>query len=1208
MTQDEIEQNTIRRYLLGELTQEEQRESVEERLLVDDDFFTEFELVKEDLIDQYVRRELTDEERESFEQNFLTTPERWQGLRQAQALARYAEKSVVGAVGSPEKKTSKAIPARSGWAWLRPVTGWRLAASMLLLVGLAFGLWRVFFHRSDVERGLLALKAAHRLERPVEPRLSVLDYAPLPETRGPNEAGGDAIARQRAERLLLDAVNDDPGPDSYHALGLFYLTEQKVDQAVEQFKKALQTDERDARLHNDLGAALLEKAKRDRLNGEGGKGLEELAESLEHLNRALTLDDSLHEALFNRALCHQYMSLPQQAADDWRKYLEKDSRSAWAEEARQNLKLIESQRNRTSQNKEQILQKFLNASSAGDEEAAWQLIRSNRDVTGSFVENALLDRYLETEASGRAEEARENLKALSYAGELELKRADDHFISDLIRFYQSANASQRASLAEARRLMSRGHQNLQTFKPEEAVEDYRKAELIFERMGDAGESLYVKYPRGHAHLLMHKSELSLNVFEAVARDSAARQYRWLHAQALNGLGNVQTGLNDYSTALEHTGHAWEISEQIGDVKGLMKTADQLSNIYTRLGNYREAIEYQQRALALVGDSYVEPLQTWRSYFLMATPLHLLGLNAAAADFQKEALRVATEAGLPYYICRSYITLGVIYGSLRNYEEAAGYVQSAFDLAGSIQSKAIRADTLAYSSLQLGHLFRQAGDFDKAMASYDRVLKTYDGSDYQAFRYAAHKGALLSCLAQGGCPSAEQQIEATLTLFENHRSKIVEEENKFIFFDAEQSVYDVVIDYEHSVKHDTQTAFEFSERSRARALLDLTGREALTSEAVGREQTDATASARPMGLDEIRQRMPEQAQILQYSVLQHKILIWLISGSGVKSFEQKIDAADLREKVSDYLRLLSSPPLDNQEEVARASAEFYDLLIKPVEAELDREKQLCIVPDKSLNHLPFGAFVSRSSGRYLTQDYVLTRAPSATLFIIGSENARRKEAAAHEKLFSVGNPRVDRGVFAKLADLPAAEREAEEVAACYDSSTVVTGDQALKRRVVSEMETANVIHLALHAVVNEQSPLRSKLLLAKGASNDGGTSEGDILQAREIYGLRLPQARLVVLSACQSGAGRDYGGEGLVGISRPFIAKGVPLVVASLWPVDSKATAELMISFHKHRKSNSQSTAEALSLAQREMLGNHDSRYRQPYYWAPFVVIGGYARF
>jgi CHAT domain-containing protein len=280
------------------------------------------------------------------------------------------------------------------------------------------------------------------------------------------------------------------------------------------------------------------------------------------------------------------------------------------------------------------------------------------------------------------------------------------------------------------------------------------------------------------------------------------------------------------------------------------------------------------------------------------------------------------------------------------------------------------------------------------------------------------------------------------------------------------------------------------------------------------------------------------------------------------------------------------------------------LIRPAEAALDRNKQVCIVPDKALNYLPYGAFISSSTGKYLTEEYVVTRAPSTTIFIKSSENALKRAAATSERLASVGNPRFDPGTFPTLADLPAAKRESEQVARLYSAPPSLTGEKALKSRAVSEMQNADIIHWALHAVVDERSPLRSKLVFAKDASSEGA----DTLELGEIYNYRLPHTRLVVLSACQSGAGRYYDGEGMIGISRPFIAKGVPLVVASLWPVDSDATAELMINFHRNRKPGSISTAEALTLAQRAMLTSSDRRYRHPYYWAPFVTIGGYARF
>jgi CHAT domain-containing protein len=168
-------------------------------------------------------------------------------------------------------------------------------------------------------------------------------------------------------------------------------------------------------------------------------------------------------------------------------------------------------------------------------------------------------------------------------------------------------------------------------------------------------------------------------------------------------------------------------------------------------------------------------------------------------------------------------------------------------------------------------------------------------------------------------------------------------------------------------------------------------------------------------------------------------------------------------------------------------------------------------------------------------------------------------------------------------------------------------EATKERVAGEIEKADVIHLASHAITDERSPLRSKLLLARRPvsrpqidSNDG------VLQASEVYELALPRARLVVLSACQTGSGPSFRGEGLMSLARPFLARGVPLVVASLWAVDSDATAELMINFHRYRKREGYTTIEALHGAQLDMLNGPRQLYRQPYYWASFNLIGGYA--
>lgn len=329
--------------MLGEL-KEEARQRVEERLLTDSLFFDELLVAEDELIDEYMNERLDAPQKRRFELHFLSTPERRRKLKFARALARYISGTTAAAAEPVAPALIPQPPARS---FFSSYAGLALAALVLLAVGI--GVWRIFFYQSDVDQGLIALQAAYRTQRPLEGRISDFDYAPLLKTRGPNDQSkADDTALDRAERILLDAVNTEGSAAARHALGRLYLAEQKFDQAIAQFEEALKRDARNAQLHSDLGVALMEKGKAARLRDELGKGMEQFDKSLEQFNRALELNASLPEALFNRALAYQYMMLPEQAAAAWRQYLEKDAKSPWAQEARQNLRLIEEQQKRSA--------------------------------------------------------------------------------------------------------------------------------------------------------------------------------------------------------------------------------------------------------------------------------------------------------------------------------------------------------------------------------------------------------------------------------------------------------------------------------------------------------------------------------------------------------------------------------------------------------------------------------------------------------------------------------------------------------------------------------------------------------------------------------------------------------------------------------------------------------------------------------------------
>jgi CHAT domain-containing protein len=141
----------------------------------------------------------------------------------------------------------------------------------------------------------------------------------------------------------------------------------------------------------------------------------------------------------------------------------------------------------------------------------------------------------------------------------------------------------------------------------------------------------------------------------------------------------------------------------------------------------------------------------------------------------------------------------------------------------------------------------------------------------------------------------------------------------------------------------------------------------------------------------------------------------------------------------------------------------------------------------------------------------------------------------------------------------------------------------------------VIHFAGHFVANQRLPGNSKLLFA-----------GSDLRSAELAGYKLPNAKLVVLSACETGFERYDKSEGAIGIARTFLALGAPLVVASQWKVDSEPTKNLMVAFHRNRKELGLSSAESLQRAQLEVFRSEQTS--APFYWAAFSLFGGYANY
>ncbi len=1210
------EESLVRRFLLGE-TDEAEQQQVEKRLLREDAYVNGLLTIEEELIDDYARGSLDAHDSELFERNFLTTPKRQQKLSVAQSLVEFAE-------SQPEVAVVTATPVRaeapSAWrSWFFPT--WKLVAYAFVLIAAGWFGWRTLRPNAELDRGLIALNQAFRQQRPLEARIAGFDYAPFVITRGPTSVNteddatkGDYATLDEAEVLLRKAARERGDTASLKALGRLYLAKKEFAKAVEQFELALKALPanappapaiKDAQLLNDLGSALFEKSRISQRLGDQQQGALELGRSLDELNQAVEADPNLLEAVFNRALCRQTMGLQNQAIAGWNEYLQKDATSRWADEARQHLQDIEAQRKKVAGMKERAYHDFVAAYDTRDETQAWEAFKIARNRNGNSITDRLIDDWLALAQSGNQAEAETKLRLLEFGGDLARTRTGDRFAADQAAYYRQRAARHLTALTQARQKYKEAEKTYNEAKLQTAHDLYAQAAKLFRVVGNEPERLFAESWMGYCQTRLSRTTEAVSTFNGLIESYKSKNYKSLQAYGLQAIADAYTIENEWSLAIENTRQSITVLGDAEDWLCYFRGQATLASIKRILGMYEDALTANWLGINTSGQYPVEPRQVWNLYSSLSLSLLNLGYGQSAMDVQQEAHFIAKKAEWPLYQSLSHARQGIIQVGLGKGELAIEIVDQALNEAAQIVDESARADISADVLFLKAQLLRRISRHLEAIQFYEMAVKLYEKTPYHLFSYRAYQGSFLSRIAIKDEIGSDKDLGKAVTLLDSFRGKILEENFRDSFFDDSQEFNDAAIDYAYSGKNDAERAFQFAENCRARSFLDskLSAPQVLKT----KEGVDLRIQvlANPLSLQEIQKRMPEQVQLIQYSVLQDKVIIWVVSQGEIYSNFAPIAKIDLAEKIARLVFLITSKEGASSGERVALSKELYSVLLDPIESHLKPQKVLCIVPDKELNYLPFSALVSSSSGNYLIENHTLTLSFSATTFILCSEESKERHVASEDQILSIGNPKLPDSKYVSLLNLFNAENEARRIAAMYRRSFLLIGDDAKESLFVELASKVNVLHFAGHAIVDEFRPLSSRLLLAKdkNAHTNDENSDG-ALHVYELLKLRLLKLNLVVLSSCKSGSGRVYQSEGMVTLARSFLIAGVPAVVASLWDIDSEKTEELMVQFHALRKRYRLPASEALRQAQLEMISAERTISQPSLAWAGFNVIGG----
>ncbi|MEP6572823.1 MAG: CHAT domain-containing tetratricopeptide repeat protein [Gemmatimonadota bacterium] len=345
---------------------------------------------------------------------------------------------------------------------------------------------------------------------------------------------------------------------------------------------------------------------------------------------------------------------------------------------------------------------------------------------------------------------------------------------------------------------------------------------------------------------------------------------------------------------------------------------------------------------------------------------------------------------------------------------------------------------------------------------------------------------------------------------------------------------------------------------------------------------------------IARRLAADEAMIEYLVSDSASLAFVVTRDTLATIDLHVGGRELTPLVDFARGTLQPRGSSHLDSLWRAPLrQLYSDLVQPIQHSglLEGKNRLTIVPHADLHYLPFAALLNGDGpGRekFLIQEFEIALTPSASVWL--ALGARRTTHAAEGTLALA--PRTDA--------LPASRAEVAAIARIGGTNTRIVLDaeatEAEFRRVAPAMR---VIHLATYGVLNKQNPLFSFVELRPGGGEDGR------LEVHEVFGLDLA-ADLVVLSACQTGLGSGAltdvpAGDDWIGLTRAFLSAGASHVMATLWPVQDRASAELMEGFSREYGKH-HDPARALATAQRSLIGN--PRTSSPYLWAGFEVVGG----
>jgi CHAT domain-containing protein len=775
-------------------------------------------------------------------------------------------------------------------------------------------------------------------------------------------------------------------------------------------------------------------------------------------------------------------------------------------------------------------------------------------------------------------------------------------------------AGDRYREAEQLNAVAESYRNLSEYP--KAIEIYLQAEKVYQGLGDrAGEGRNLKNI-AEVRLAQGQNREALEIYEkakAIYEDltnvpNPKSSDRNTLASILVGEGSLYTSLSQYPKALTTLQEAHSIYQSLGDVMGEGVALMFTGSVYGHLGEPEKVLEiFKKLPKSIINLPQIQKMQQ--------SIIAALSTNPSAKDPQaqlKSALSLLEffkQSGNRAYEASMLSQVGAAYTDLNQTSQAIASHQQALEIYRSIGDRAGVGNAL----YNLGLVYALSKQSDQAFTAFQTSL--------QFFREVGNRNLESKLIGNLGLLIQNQYPELAIAFYKQsvNVTESIRKELRVLDIAQQKSYQQTVAanyrtladlllqkgrvmealqvldllkvqelqDYLQNVKGNDRTAqgiYIFPEESsQANAIASQPLKSLQTLRDSNQKITQQLSQIPQIELNrvpEYLQKLPQGHALLYPLILGNRLeLILFIPNQPPIHRSVAIKETDITQLIVDFKAgLRDTSSLD----VIEPATKLYNLLIKPIEADLTNTNTILYAPDGMLRYVPIAALYDGK--QWLVEKYRVNNliAYSLSDFTPKSPKPLRILAGAFG-----GSENTTK--FGQVG-LPATVTEVQSIAeALPDTTKLVANDFSLKAT-EAQMQNKNVVHLATHAEFNVGKPEDSFLIFGNG----------DKVLLSEMKDLPMSNVDLIVLSACQTGVGKLGNGIEILGFGYQVQRAGAKAAIASLWQVSDEGTQALMQAFYNNVKQSDRSKSESLRQAQIATI--HSKNFSHPYYWSAFILI------